>query len=215
MTWSRLAIAFPAAAAFIALAGAPAFAQIGQSDAPVEITSQQGEYLQNEGRGVYTGNVVATQGESQIKTDKLTVICSKSPEQGGGAAPSCDELEVLVAEGNVFYSAPDVRIRGSKAEYDFPSDTITITGTCRSSTAARAGVTSATDTCSTSAARGRSVATTAAVSSRASGAVAASSAIAPVSTDSSGTEAVSAIAAVSTVAAECEAAKTTEAPVAT
>jgi lipopolysaccharide export system protein LptA len=56
------------------------------------------------------------------------VICSKSPEQGGGAAPSCDELEVLVAEGNVFYSAPDVRIRGSKAEYDFPSDTITITG---------------------------------------------------------------------------------------
>ena len=128
MTWSRLAIAFPAAAAFIALAGAPAFAQIGQSDAPVEITSQQGEYLQNEGRGVYTGNVVATQGESQIKTDKLTVICSKSPEQGGGAAPSCDELEVLVAEGNVFYSAPDVRIRGSKAEYDFPSDTITITG---------------------------------------------------------------------------------------
>jgi lipopolysaccharide export system protein LptA len=128
MTWSRLAIAFPAAAAFISLAGAPAFAQIGQSDAPVEITSQQGEYLQNEGRGVYTGNVVATQGESQIKTDKLTVICSKSPEQGGGAAPSCDELEVLVAEGNVFYSAPDVRIRGSKAEYDFPSDTITITG---------------------------------------------------------------------------------------
>jgi lipopolysaccharide export system protein LptA len=126
MTWSRLVLAVPAA--LIALAGAPAFAQIGKSDAPVEITSQQGEYLQNEGRGVYTGNVVASQGDSRITTDKLTVICSKTPAAGANAAPSCDELEVLVAEGNVYYMAPDVRIRGSKAEYDFPSDTITITG---------------------------------------------------------------------------------------
>lgn len=129
MTWSRLTLALPAAAAFVALGAAPAFAQIGQSDAPVEITSQQGEYLQNEGRGVYTGNVVATQGESRITADKLTVICSKGPPgSAAGASPSCDELEVLVAEGNVFYMAPDVRIRGAKAEYDFPSDTITITG---------------------------------------------------------------------------------------
>lgn len=127
MTRSRLAFAFPAMA-FLAFAATPAFAQIGQSDAPVEITSQQGEYLQNEGRGVYTGNVVATQGDSRITTDKLTVICSKSPATGGSAAPSCDELEVLVAEGHVYYMAPDVRIRGDKAEYDFPSDTITITG---------------------------------------------------------------------------------------
>ena len=127
MTWSRLAVVFPAAAALLAFAGAPAFAQIGKSDAPVEITSQQSEYLQNEGRGVYTGNVVASQGDSRITTDKLTVICSKTPA-AASAAPSCDELEVLVAEGNVYYMAPDVRIRGSKAEYDFPSDTITITG---------------------------------------------------------------------------------------
>lgn len=127
MIWSRLAFAFPAAV-FLALAATPAHAQIGQSDAPVEITSAQGEYLQNEGRGVYTGNVVATQGDSRITTDKLTVICSKTPGTVGGAAPSCDELEVLVAEGHVYYMAPDVRIRGDKAEYDFPSDTITITG---------------------------------------------------------------------------------------
>ncbi len=126
MTWSRLAIAFPAAA-FLALAGAPAFAQIGQSDAPIEITAQQTEYFQNEGRGIYTGNVVATQGDSRITSDKLTFMCSK-PANPRDAETSCDELEVLVAEGNVFYIAPDVRIRGSKAEYDFPSDTITITG---------------------------------------------------------------------------------------
>jgi lipopolysaccharide export system protein LptA len=126
MVWSRLAMGALAAAG-IALATAPAHAQLGQSDAPVEITARQGEYLQHEGRGVYTGNVVATQGESRITTDKLTVICQKTPP-AAGTDPSCDEMEVLVAEGNVYYIAPDVRIRGDKAEYDFPTDTITITG---------------------------------------------------------------------------------------
>jgi lipopolysaccharide export system protein LptA len=37
-------------------------------------------------------------------------------------------MEQLIAEGNVYYTAPDVKIRGDRAEYDYPSDTITITG---------------------------------------------------------------------------------------
>lgn len=126
MVVSRLALMVPAMAALAVLA-APAHAQIGQSDAPIEISSAQSEYLQNEGRGVYTGNVVAIQGDAQIKTDKLIAVCSKGPAESDGA-PSCDELEQMIAEGNVYYMAPDVRIRGDRAQYDFPSDTITITG---------------------------------------------------------------------------------------
>lgn len=126
MAKSRLALVVPAMAALAAVA-LPALAQIGERDAPIEITSAQSEYLQNEGRGVYTGNVVATQGEAQIKTDKLTAVCSKGPA-GANGEPSCDELEQLIAEGSVYYMAPDVRIRGDRAQYDFPSDTITITG---------------------------------------------------------------------------------------
>lgn len=114
------------AAAGAAMAVAPAHAQIGQSDAPIEITSRQGEYLQNEGRMVYTGNVVATQGTSQITTDKLTGVCSKPATPSSD--PQCDTLEVLIAEGNVYYIAPDVRIRGDRAQYNFTTDTITITG---------------------------------------------------------------------------------------
>jgi lipopolysaccharide export system protein LptA len=127
MDWSRFAMVVAAGAASMTLIGGAAHAQIGQNDAPIEITSQKSEYLQNEGRGVYTGNVVATQGENKITTDKLTFICSKSAPTAGGEA-QCDEIEVLIAEGKVFYIAPDVRIRGDRAQYDFPSDTITITG---------------------------------------------------------------------------------------
>ena len=126
MIRSRIPLLLSSAAAAVLLAG-PAAAQIGRGDAPVEITSKQGEYLQNQGRGVYTGDVVATQGESRITTDKLTVICSKSAP-AAGEEPVCEAMEELIAEGRVYYTAPDVKIRGDRAEYDYPSDTITITG---------------------------------------------------------------------------------------
>jgi len=127
MVWSRLAVGIVAAAG-AAIAVAPAHAQLGQSDAPVEVTSRQGEYLQNEGRGVYTGDVIATQGDSRITTDKLTVICARETGVAGATEDNSCEMEKLIAEGRVYYMAPDVRIRGDRAEYDFPSDTITITG---------------------------------------------------------------------------------------
>ena len=114
----------PAVVAFVVLAG-PACAQIGNSDAPVEVTSRQGEYLQNEGRGVYTGDVVATQGDSQIKTDKLTVLCSRDAAAPDASENNSCEMEKLIAEGRVFYIAPDVRIRGDRAEYEargYPDD---------------------------------------------------------------------------------------------
>lgn len=123
MIWARIPVL---AAAALVLAG-PAIAQIGRGDAPVEITSKQGEYLQNEGRGVYTGDVVATQGDSRIATDKLTVICTTAAPVAGEAA-ACEAMQQLLAEGRVYYTAPDVKIRGDRAQYDYPSDTITITG---------------------------------------------------------------------------------------
>lgn len=126
MIRSRLTLFLTGVAAATLFAG-PAAAQIGRGDAPVEITSKQGEYLQNQGRGVYTGDVVATQGESRITTDKLTVICSKSVA-AAGEEPVCEAMEELIAEGRVYYTAPDVKIRGDRAQYDYPSDTITITG---------------------------------------------------------------------------------------
>lgn len=128
MSWSRISLLASGGLAAMLLAS-PAIAQIGRGDAPVEVRSSNFEYLQNEGRGVYTGSVVATQSDSRITTDKLTVICTKSkPAAGSKGEATCEAMEQLIAEGNVFYTAPDVKIRGDRAEYDYPSDTITITG---------------------------------------------------------------------------------------
>ena len=109
-------------AACLAAASA-AYAQIGRSEAPIQIRSDLGEYLQKEGRGVYSGNVEATQGDSKVFADKLTVVCTRASNG------ECEEIRQLVAEGNVLYAAgPDVKIRGDRAEYDYASDTITVTG---------------------------------------------------------------------------------------
>lgn len=126
MTVRHIPILLAGVAGAILFAGS-ASAQLGRSEAPVEITSKRGEYLQNEGRGVYTGDVVATQGESRITTDKLTVVCSKS-KPAAGEESVCEAMEQLIAEGRVYYTAPDVKIRGDNARYDYPTDTITITG---------------------------------------------------------------------------------------
>jgi lipopolysaccharide export system protein LptA len=126
MTMAKLNVTL-SATLIAALSSGAAHAQIGRGEQPIQVNSDQFEYLQNEGRGVYTGRVVATQGDSRISTDKLTIVCSKVAKTAGGGE-SCEEVEQLIADANVFYTAPDVKIRGDKAVYDYPSDTITITG---------------------------------------------------------------------------------------
>lgn len=109
---------------------APAHAQIGSSGSAVEVEADNLEYFQADGRAVYTGNVRAIQGEAQITTDKLTAVCSlsRAPAGQNQAGQPCEEIRQLVAESNVLYTTPDLRIRGDRAEYDYPTDTITITG---------------------------------------------------------------------------------------
>jgi lipopolysaccharide export system protein LptA len=130
MAMTRQLILSTALGALLAAAAASgaANAQIGRGDSAIRITAKTSEYLQNEGRGIWAGDVVAVQADSQIHSDKLTAICTKPKQAGQGANQSCEEIEKLVAEGNVLYTAPDVKIRGDKAEYDYTTHVITITG---------------------------------------------------------------------------------------
>jgi lipopolysaccharide export system protein LptA len=64
----------------LAVTGA-AGAQAPGSSSPVEISSDRGEFLREEGRGVFTGNVVANQAGGRITTDKLTLSCYRVAPQ--------------------------------------------------------------------------------------------------------------------------------------
>ena len=125
---TRIAAVLAALAATTSLM--PLHAQIGSSGSAVEVEADNLEYFQSDGRAVYTGNVRATQGQAQITTDKLTAVCSlgSAPAGQSQTGQPCEEIRQLVAESNVLYTTPDLRIRGDRAEYDYPTDTITITG---------------------------------------------------------------------------------------
>lgn len=113
---------------------APAHAQIAQQGGPIEVNADALEALTNEGRYIYTKNVDAVQGDARLKSDKLTVICDAAPadpkaQARDRAAQSCGGgVRTLIAEGNVYYLTPDGRIKGDRAEYDYSTKVITITG---------------------------------------------------------------------------------------
>lgn len=126
MVWSQTA-GMVAGLLAVSLASGAAHAQIGRGDAPVEINANQAQYYQKEGRVIYTGSVVATQADSRITSNKLTMVCTQSAPAAGEDA-ACESMEQLIAEGDVYYTAPEVKIRGDRAVYNSPNDTITITG---------------------------------------------------------------------------------------
>lgn len=104
-------------------------AQISKSDAPVEVTAERVEALRSDGRVVYSGQVVVTQGDSRITSDLLTVVCARELAPSGQTQDqSCAEIEQMIAEGNVYYTTAAEKIRGDRAEYDYRNDTITMTG---------------------------------------------------------------------------------------
>ena len=97
---------------------------------PIFVELDKLDGYQADGRAIYTGNVRATQGELQLTTDKLTAVCSRAVAPAGqtAAAQPCEEIRQLIAESNVLFVAPRLQIGGDRAEYDYPTDTITITG---------------------------------------------------------------------------------------
>ncbi|MDZ4759707.1 MAG: LptA/OstA family protein [Alphaproteobacteria bacterium] len=119
-----------ALALLVGLTGAgAAHAQLSpDGDAPIEVTSDKVEALRDEGRAIYSSNVNAVQGDTRIQSDKLTILCSRAVAVPGAAPDNSCEIEQMIAEGNVYYTTPDEKIRGDRAEYDYRTDTITVTG---------------------------------------------------------------------------------------
>lgn len=106
-----------------------AAAQIGKSDEPILVEADGSmEFLREEGRLIWSENVRAVQGGTRITSDVMTIVCSREQQASATTFESCSEIETVIAEGNVIYTTAEERIRGDRSEYDYLTDTITITG---------------------------------------------------------------------------------------
>ena len=131
-------------AASVALAAAPAQQPagakpaaepggIGHSNQPIDVTSDNYDYRQEERVGIYTGNVEAVQGTARLRTPKLTVYFAppdpNAPKPPPGAAQAdVGQVERIEAEGPVHYTTPTQRALGDHGTYITDGDTITLTG---------------------------------------------------------------------------------------
>jgi lipopolysaccharide export system protein LptA len=116
---------------------------------PVEVTSDELEVFQLENRAVFTGHVVAIQGEVRLKADKMTIFynppkgddkpaatkeanvkkegAKQAQEQApvaGQKAPAADAVKKIDAVGSVFLSTPDETASGDTGTYDVENNKI-------------------------------------------------------------------------------------------
>ena len=88
---------------------------------PIEITAQQLEVLQQQRQSIFTGDVVAKQGEMTLYADKLIVVFKKNQDQverleviGGVRVLQLDRI--ATAAKAVFYQAEERLILSGNAE---------------------------------------------------------------------------------------------------
>lgn len=147
---------------------APAFAQTqtttsgssgfsSDSSEPVNIESDNLDVRDNQNIAIFTGNVVAVQGDTTLRSDKLTIYYSpnkpdqnaapangqqaqkpaaaQSGQQASGQASTGKnesaagrKIDKLDAVGNVIVTSKDQRATGSHGVFDLVANTMTMTG---------------------------------------------------------------------------------------
>ena len=85
---------------------------------PIDITSDEMQWNDNERIAYAIGNAVAIQGEKKIEADKLTVYLEKNKDT--------NEIVIIKAEGNIVFTTTDEVATGKIAIYDLVKNNIII-----------------------------------------------------------------------------------------
>jgi lipopolysaccharide export system protein LptA len=120
-----------AAAALLALAltAGPAAAQLATgSNAPVDITADEGEVINSQCLSVWRGDAEALQATTRLRAQVIRVFSSPKAGVAANSQGRCGATQRLEAEGQVYYVTPSQAVRGDRAVYVAETDTITITG---------------------------------------------------------------------------------------
>mgnify|MGYP006284468635 CR=1 FL=1 len=112
------------AAAGLALAPAGSAQAPGapMDEGPLDVSADDLQVFEAEGRAVYSGDVNAVRGGARLRADQVTVFFDDS--EGG----RFDAVNRLIAEGQVYYVTASEVAHGERGVYDVEADTITLTG---------------------------------------------------------------------------------------
>lgn len=124
----RLTLAVPILLA-LALTAGPAAAQLATgSNAPVDITADEGEVINSQCLSIWRGDAEALQATTRLRAQVIRVFSSPKAGVAANSQGRCGATQRLEAEGEVYYVTPAQAVRGDRAVYVAETDTITITG---------------------------------------------------------------------------------------
>jgi lipopolysaccharide export system protein LptA len=102
---------------------------------PIQIKANELEWLYDEQRIIYRGNVVAIQGDTTLKCNVLTVTYETPPETEAKSvqskperASSKERFKEVVAEGSVDITSGERHATGKKAVFNEASRTVVLSG---------------------------------------------------------------------------------------
>jgi lipopolysaccharide export system protein LptA len=127
-----LALLILASAAFPAYAEKPRSGAIlpgGNSKEPVNIAAAKLDYFDKEQKLVYTGNVVATQGESRLQARTLVIFLTpKDPAAQAGVPSSSSQIRRAEAAGPVTIVSKDQIGTGDSGVYEKSENKVYLIG---------------------------------------------------------------------------------------
>jgi lipopolysaccharide export system protein LptA len=127
-----LALLILASAAFPAYAEKPRSGAIlpgGNSKEPVNIAAAKLDYFDKEQKLVYTGNVVATQGESRLQARTLVIFLTpKDPAAQAGVPSSSSQIRRAEAAGPVTIVSKDQIGTGDSGIYEKSENKVYLIG---------------------------------------------------------------------------------------
>lgn len=113
----------------VALLAATAQAQVTMSnDKPVEISSDALDVQQDSNQAIFIGNVIATQGNVNMRADKMVVHYRNGDGDSSAANATGKGVYRIDAMGNVLFTNPTDSAKGSAAVYDVDAQTLDLTG---------------------------------------------------------------------------------------
>lgn len=92
---------------------------------PVDVVSDEMEILDAEKKAIFRGKVDATRGDTNLKSDTLTVVYSEVKQPDGSTKTDATDLN---AQGNVTITTPKEVITGDWAKYNPQTDKLVVGG---------------------------------------------------------------------------------------
>jgi len=107
----------------VAIGGGSAFAQFeSDSNAPIEITSDTMEWMNEERVAIARGNADAVQGRYKLHADVLRAYLNQ------GEGDTADKIKLITADGNVSLTTPEESARGETGQYNVEKGIVELTG---------------------------------------------------------------------------------------